>query len=160
VVAAGPAGGEIAEFEAVLLTGASSFNSALEDKGPLMLDAGGLCAGRRSVRVCSNDAVLLSCTWLKPDSCEGASGGCRSGARSALGPVGGAIDNPAGTLDFGAAVVAGVVTGANDPGAEGAACTGFGSCNAVVGFASRSGFLQTLEPKAGTAAGGDEARGA
>lgn len=31
---------------------------------------------------------------------------------------------------------------------------------AVFGFTSRVGFLQTLDPKAGTAAGGDEGRGA
>lgn len=30
----------------------------------------------------------------------------------------------------------------------------------MLGFASSVGFLQTLEPKAGTAAGGEEARGA
>lgn len=30
----------------------------------------------------------------------------------------------------------------------------------MLGFTSSVGFLQTLDPKAGTAAGGDEARGA
>lgn len=44
---------------------------------------------------------------------------------------------------------------------RGAGATGLGAWTAGVGFASSAGFLQTLEnPKAGTAAGGDEARGA
>lgn len=44
--------------------------------------------------------------------------------------------------------------------AEETACVGFKDCDEVVGFTSKNGFLQTLDPNAGTAAGGDDARGA
>jgi len=77
-------------------------------------------------------------------------------------------------LGTGAGVGTGAVTGATGSNAGGAvaegvgvadtgvlACTGLGvAAAAVLGFTSRVGFLQTLDPKAGTAAGGDEARGA
>lgn len=77
-------------------------------------------------------------------------------------------------LGAGAGAVGGTVRGATESAAGGAAakgvgvadtrvlaCTDFGGgAAAVLGFTSSVGFLQTLDPKAGTAAGGDEARGA
>lgn len=79
--------------------------------------------------------------------------------------MGGAVDKPVGILGLGTeGTVGACVTegaGAADDagvGAEGA--EGFDGCDAMLGLASSMGFLQTLDPKAGTAAGGDDARGA
>lgn len=72
----------------------------------------------------------------------GAGTGAVTGATGST--VGGAVTEGAGVAD------AGVL-----------ACMGLGIAAAtVLGFTSSVGFLQTLDPKAGTAAGGDEARGA
>jgi hypothetical protein len=71
---------------------------------------------------------------------------------------------PDGTLAFGAVGTTGAaltVTGAETVAGEGAGTTDLGcGAAAVLGLASGAGALQTLYPKAGTAAGGDEARGA
>jgi hypothetical protein len=72
---------------------------------------------------------------------------------------------PEDTPTLGAVGITGAIggadSGAGTTGTEGVAETGFGTCTAAVGFASKAGFLHTLEnPNAGTAAGGDEARGA
>jgi hypothetical protein len=97
----------------------------------------------------------------------------RSDALSALGPVGGAAARPVGgRLALGAAgamrfEVAGTALGAT--GVDGIAAAGLdarggagagGGAGAVLDFTSSAGFFQTLDPKAGTAAGGDEGRGA
>ena len=111
----------------------------------------------------------------------------RSDSLSALGPVGGArvpdgapllgTTGKEGAVVTGDAVAAGAGAGAGagaEEMAEGGATTwgtgvagagllawtGLGGGAAVLGFTSSVGFLQTLDPKAGTAAGGDEARGA
>jgi hypothetical protein len=96
--------------------------------------------------------------------------GLRSGALSALGPVGGTVASPAGMFGLevrgavGAGVAGATVAGATTVGATdgGAATAGLGGCGAGVDFASRAGFLHTFDekPKAGTAAGGEEGRGA
>lgn len=84
----------------------------------------------------------------------------RSGILSALGPVGGTVDRPAGMLGLGAlgadggAGVGTTVLVADTGGA------GLKECAGAVDFASKAGFLHTLDPNAGTAAGGEDARGA
>lgn len=106
----------------------------------------------------------------------------RSWILSAFGPVGGTTD-PEGTLFLGATggggavatgaakagptVAKGAAGGCAIGGGAGAAGVGTldgstlgGGATAALGFTSEVGFLQTLDPKAGTAAGGDEARGA
>lgn len=126
------------------------------------------------------DPGRVSCagasTWARSEA-------TRSGIRSAFGPVGGTTA-PEGTVFFestgggGGAVALGAATArvAGAAGiAEGCAVTGGtgaagaetldgttfeGGTAAALGFTSSVGFLQTLDPKAGTAAGGDEARGA
>jgi hypothetical protein len=79
-----------------------------------------------------------------------------------LGPVGGATASPEETLVFRAVGAVGAAGTAVDGAGGGAVIAGFGGCGAVVGFASSAGFRHTLDenPKAGTAAGGDDARGA
>ena len=85
-----------------------------------------------------------------------------------MGPVGGAVASPAGMFGFGVvgaggAGGAGAAEGTTAGVAGGGAVTaGFGGCAAVADFASSAGFRHTFDekPKAGTAAGGDEARGA
>jgi hypothetical protein len=78
--------------------------------------------------------------------------------------VGGAIARPDGTLALGAVGIMGAgltKTGAGTAGTVGAGTTGFGGGTAAgPGLTSSAGALQTLDPKAGTAAGGDEGRGA
>jgi hypothetical protein len=62
----------------------------------------------------------------------------------------------------GAIGVALVALGVCTVGADGATTVDFGggTIGAVLDFTSNAGALQTLDPKAGTAAGGDEGRGA
>jgi hypothetical protein len=88
----------------------------------------------------------------------------RSSVLSALGPVGGAIARPDGALALGAVGIIGVgsaKTGAGAVGTVGTGTVGFGDgAGTVVVLTSSVGALQTLDPKAGTAAGGDEGRGA
>lgn len=97
-------------------------------------------------------------------SCVFASLDLRSDVLSAFGPVGGATASPDGTLGLLAAgvtedVVVDTTGGAS--GVEGAAIAGFdGVTVGAGGFGSRAGALQTLDPKAGTAAGGEDGRGA
>ena len=79
--------------------------------------------------------------------------------------LGWTVGGPEGTPTLGAVGTTGAVgaadIGAGTTGIEGVAGTGLGTCAATVGFTSKAGFLHTLEnPNAGTAAGGDEARGA
>lgn len=57
-MAAGPAGGEIAEFVAVLLLGVGGFGSTIIDEAPLLLAAEGIKEGRDSTRGCSDGADL------------------------------------------------------------------------------------------------------
>lgn len=68
-------------------------------------------------------------------------------------------------LAFGARAVGTGVTGGGAStgatGTEGAGGAGFGGCaTTTLGLTSGTGALQTLDPKAGMEAGGDEARGA
>jgi hypothetical protein len=88
----------------------------------------------------------------------------RSDVLSAFGPVGGATAGPDGNVDLGAVGTTGVVLTGVGTGATGGggATTGVfgGSTAAVLGLASGTGALHTLDPKAGTAAGGEEGRGA
>jgi hypothetical protein len=85
-----------------------------------------------------------------------------------LGPVGGAAGTAEGRLAFGAVGTARLVlvgAGAETTGVVGTTGVGFeaatgGGAGAALGLISSAGFFQTLEPKAGTAAGGDEGRGA
>jgi hypothetical protein len=106
-------------------------------------------------------------------SCMAVSPVGRPAVLSAFGPVGGATARPDGMLALGAvgtigAVLAGAAetTGSAGDGAgavrvDAAGATGFGGGNeTVVGLASGTGALHTLDPNAGTAAGGDEGRGA
>jgi len=117
-----------------------------------------------SIRGAAGGPSLLS--WL------GASpGGGRSGARSALGPVGGGIERPDGIVDLGAVGTVGVfigvtgvveVVGATLEAGVDWIWAGFvGATGTALGLLSGMGALQTLDPpKAGMEAGGDEARGA
>jgi hypothetical protein len=82
-----------------------------------------------------------------------------------LGPVGGATARPGGRLALGAVGTIGVVlaaAGVCTVGVDGVTTVGFGggTIGAVLDLTSSAGALQTLDPKAGTAAGGDEGRGA
>lgn len=76
------------------------------------------------------------------------------------------MDKPEGIAGLEAVGIGEAGTGAGPAGVDGVLGTGFGGCGVaaavVEGFVSRAGFLQTLDenPNAGTAAGGDEARGA
>lgn len=59
MIAAGPAGGDIAVLGVLMLTVAGIFDSALEDGGPLLFDAG--VSGRRdSARNGSDELDLMS----------------------------------------------------------------------------------------------------
>jgi hypothetical protein len=118
-----------------------------------------------SIRAGAGCAALLSCFGTS------ASRG-RSGARSALGPVGGNVERPGGIAAFGAVGITvaftGVtgVAGVTEPAGAllgaGVGGAGFdGAIGAALGLLSETGALQTLDPpKAGIEAGGDEARGA
>ena len=79
-----------------------------------------------------------------------------------MGPVGGRVERPGGMFAFGAVGMTGVAAGGG--GAEGVVGTGgtvfAGGAVVVFGLASGTGALQTLDPKAGIEAGGDEGRGA
>jgi hypothetical protein len=100
--------------------------------------------------------LFCSCVFASPE--------LRSEVLSAFGPVGGATASPDGTLGLLAAgateaVAAGTTGGAC--GVEGAAIAGFDGVTVGAGsFGSGAGALQTLDPKAGTAAGGEDGRGA
>lgn len=100
--------------------------------------------------------LLCSCGFTSP--------GIRSTVLSAFGPVGGATARPDGTLGLAAAGAAGVVLTGTTAGAcevEGAITAGFDGVAAVAGgLVSGAGALQTLDPNAGTAAGGEDGRGA
>jgi hypothetical protein len=119
-------------------------------------DNGGASDG--SIRGGPAGVVLCSWTATSPEG--------RSGALSALGPVGGAAERPEGTLALGAVgTTVDVLTGTGGGtagGGGGATTAGFGggTLTAVLDLTSSAGALQTLDPKAGTAAGGDEGRGA
>ena len=84
---------------------------------------------------------------------EGAMAG-GTGAEDAAG--GGAMTGGLGATGAGLAVCTGLRGGNGGGGAAAAAA----AAAAVLGFPSSAVFLQSLDPKAGTAAGGDEARGA
>jgi hypothetical protein len=134
--------------------GAGVLNSVLSAVG-FCTDCGGSDGSIRG-----GPAGVFLCSWTAT-SPEG-----RSGALSALGPVGGATERPAGTLALGAVGTTDVVltgTGGGTVGVGGGATTaGFGSgtLTVVLDLTSSAGALQTLEPNAGTAAGGEEGRGA
>lgn len=156
---------------------AGAFASTRSASGALAIveSTGGGTVGGNSLRdgpVCPD---RLSCV---DTSSRGRSDTMRSEILSALGPVGGTIV-PDGTLVLGAAGAgSAAATAAGAAGAEGAAggagtgaagatgtgltvCAGLrGGAAAMLGLASSVGFLQTLDPKAGTAAGGEEGRGA
>lgn len=73
------------------------------------------------------------------------------------------MDRPEGIAGLGTVEAMGVTAAGAGADPEGVGATAFCAWAWAVGagFASRAGFLQTLEnPKAGTAAGGEEARGA
>lgn len=88
----------------------------------------------------------------------------RSIGRSAFGPVGGATARPDEMLALGAVGTTGVVLAGieiDTTGADATGTTGFGSgADTVLALTSGTGALQTLEPNAGTAAGGEDGRGA
>lgn len=74
----------------------------------------------------------------------GADAGTRAATGATESTTGGANAEDVGVIDTGVLICTGL---------EGATAAGLGRTSSV-------GFLQTLDPKAGTAAGGDEARGA
>ena len=160
---------------------AGGLTSTLSVSGTLAIveETGGGMLGIGSIRGGPFGPGRLSCTvtstWDRSEV-------IRSGILSALGPVGGATE-PGDALLLGTTNAGetgeteGTTTGGTEAedaagggattggvGAKGAglaACTGLrGGAAVVLGLASSAELLQTLDPKAGTAAGGDEARGA
>ena len=131
---------------------------ALSDPGSVAAGVGttGEGSSEDSVRGCPVEDSLSSCITVSP--------GGRADARSALGPVGGAIARPDGTFALSADGASGAVLTAAGVETVGAGTIGTadfgGGIGTVLGLTSSAGALQTLDPKAGTAAGGDEARGA
>ena len=139
------------------LTGSSTNGSSPTSTGSGAANLGDIAAGRDG-RLTGGSTRGCSITAGR-DSGTGFSTCGRSGTLSAFGPVGGAVDRPDGMTGLGAEGTGGMVEGVGAAAVtEAVGIVGFG---ATVGFASSAGFLQTFEnPKAGIAAGGDEARGA